>query len=67
MNNKNSQVFFDCGSSKVRAGLFNKSNQNKNLYYESEFFIDRSNSELQIPKIIISCMSRRCYYYRICF
>ena len=52
MNNKNSQVFFDCGSSKVRAGLFNKSNQNKNLYYESEFFIDRSNSELQIPKII---------------
>ena len=52
MNNKNFQFFFDCGSSKVRAGAFNKSNKKKHIYTESEFFTDYSNLEPQIQKII---------------
>ena len=52
MNNKNFHFFFDCGSSKVRAGAFNKINKKKHLYTESEFFTDYSNLEPQIQKII---------------
>ena len=54
MNNKNFQTIFDCGFSKVRAGVFNKDNQNKVFYTESEFFTDYSNLELEIQKIITS-------------
>jgi cell division protein FtsA len=54
MDNKNFQTFFDCGSSKVRAGIFNKDNQNEAFYAESEFLLDHSNLELEIQKIITS-------------
>ena len=54
MNNKNFQTIFDCGFSKVRAGVFNKDNQNKVFYAESEFFTHHSNLELEIQKIITS-------------
>ena len=54
MNNKNFQTFFDCGSSKMRAGTFNVSNKNEAFYAESEFFIDQSNLELKIDQIITS-------------
>jgi len=54
MNNKNFQTFFDCGFSKVRASTFNTNNMGEDFYFESEFFIDRSNLELKIQKIITS-------------
>jgi len=54
MNNKNFQTLFDCGFSKVRAGVFNKNNKNEAFYIESDFFKDRSNLELTIQKIIAS-------------
>ena len=54
MNNKNFQTLFDCGFSKVRAGVFNKNNKNEAFYIESEFFNDQSNLELTIQKIIAS-------------
>ena len=37
MNNKNFEVYFDCGSSKIRAGAFNKNNL-KNFYMKVIFF-----------------------------
>ncbi len=54
MNNKNFQTFFDCGFSKIRAGTFNRNNKKKVFYAENEFFIDRSNLEIQIQKMITS-------------
>jgi cell division protein FtsA len=54
MNKENFQTFFDCGFSKIRTGIFNVSNNNKDSYFESEFFTDRSNLELKIQKIITS-------------
>ena len=54
MNKKNFQTFFDCGSSKIRAGIFNKDNKNEAFYVESKFFTDRSNLDLEIQKIITS-------------
>ena len=52
MDKKNFQTFFDCGFSKVRAGTFNRNNINETFYFESEFFTNRSNLELQIQKIV---------------
>ncbi len=52
MNNKNFETFFDCGSSKIRAGTFNKNIKNEAFYSESEFFTNHSNLELKIQKII---------------
>ena len=54
MNNQKFQTLFDCGFSKLRAGVFNKNNQNEAFYSESEFFTDHSNLELKIQKIIAS-------------
>jgi len=54
MNNKNFETFFDCGSSKIRAGVFNTNNKNEAFYAESEFFSDQSNLELKIQRIISS-------------
>ena len=54
MNNKNFQTFFNCGFSKIRAGVFNKDNQEEAFYAESEFFTDRSNLDLKIQKMITS-------------
>ena len=54
MNNENFQTIFDCGSSKVRAGIFNKNNQNEAFYAESNFFTYSSDLELKIQSIISS-------------
>jgi cell division protein FtsA len=54
MNNKNFQTFFDCGFSKIRAGIFNKNNLNEAFYAESKYLTDRSNLDLEIQKIIAS-------------
>ena len=54
MYNKNFQTYFDCGFSKVRAGTFNTNSTEEAFYAESEFFMDRSNLELKIQKIIVS-------------
>ena len=54
MHNKNFQTFFDCGSSKIRAGIFNKTNLNKVFYTESNYFKDHSNLDIEIQKIISS-------------
>ncbi len=54
MNSNNFQTFFDCGFSKIRAGVFNKNDKRETFYAESEFFTDRSNLELKIQKIITS-------------
>ena len=54
MNNENFQTFFDCGFSKIRASTFNANSSNEAFYIESEFFMDHSNLELKIQKIIAS-------------
>ena len=54
MDNKTFLTFFDCGSSKIRAGALNSNNKNENFYEESKFFIDQSNPESKIEQIITS-------------
>jgi cell division protein FtsA len=54
MNNKNFQTIFDCGSSKIRASIFSEDDTKKTLYTESEFFINQSNLESKVQKIISS-------------
>ena len=54
MNNKNFDIYFDCGSSKIRAGAFNKNDSKKSFYNVSEFLFDHSNIESEIQKIISS-------------
>ena len=54
MNSKNFQTFFECGSSKIRAGVFNRDNEKEAFYAESEFFTNQSNLELKIEEIIMS-------------
>jgi cell division protein FtsA len=54
MNNKNFQIFFDCGFSKIRAGAYNKNNKNEVFYIESKSFTDHSLLESEILKIITS-------------
>jgi len=62
MNNENFQTFFDCGFSKIRAGTFNRNNNKEAFYADSEFFIDRSNLELKIQKII-TCLEKKSNEY----
>lgn len=52
MNNKNFQIYFDFGSSKIRAAAISKNNTIANLYYESNFFLDYLNARTEIEKII---------------
>jgi len=54
MNNKIFSVYFDCGSSKIRAGAFNNNNKNNRFYHESDFFSNQSNIKFEIQKIITS-------------
>ena len=37
MNNKNFNFFFDLGSSKIRAGAFNKDDNSENFYVENQY------------------------------
>jgi len=62
MNNENFQTFFDCGSSKIRAGVFNRNIKNEAFYSESEFFTNHSNLELKIQKII-ACLEKNSNEY----
>jgi cell division protein FtsA len=57
MNNENFQTFFDCGFSKIRAGTFNRNNNKEAFYVESEFFIDESNLESNIQRIV-TCLEK---------
>ena len=52
MNNKNFDVQFDLGSSKIRAAAINKNDKINNFYYESDYFIDEVDSNNEIKKII---------------
>jgi cell division protein FtsA len=52
MNNKNFEVYFDCGSSKIRAAAFNKNDPQNNFYKESNFFTNYDNIENNFEKII---------------
>ena len=54
MKNKNFEVYFDFGSSKIRVGAVNKNDTSKNFFYESEFFTDYKNLESEIEKIIFN-------------
>ena len=54
MSNKNFETYFDCGFSKVRAGAFNKDNENQAYYAESEYFTNHSSLDIKIQKIIAS-------------
>ena len=53
MNKKYFEVYFDCGSSKIRTGAFNKVYPTKSFYYESKFFSDHLNIETEIQEIIL--------------
>jgi len=52
MSDKIFQVYLDCGSSKIRAGAFNKKNVENNFHYESNFLHDHTNIDNEIEKII---------------
>ena len=52
MNNNYFKVFFDCGSSKIRAGAFNRDDADNNFFYESDFFHDHVNIITEIQKSI---------------
>ena len=54
MHTKNFKTFFDCGFSKIRAGVFDVNNKDEAFYAESEFFTNQSNIEINIEQIIIS-------------
>ena len=53
MNSNNYQIYFDCGSSKLRAGAFNMVNLSEAFYTESKFLSDHTEIESEIHKIII--------------
>jgi len=52
MNNQDFHIFFDCGFSKTRAGVFNKKKVEEVLYFSSQFYTDHKNLGLEIQKII---------------
>jgi cell division protein FtsA len=52
MGDKKFEIYFDCGSSKIRAGAFNKNNPKETFYFESKFFHDPSSMESNIKEII---------------
>ena len=53
MSSNNYQTYFDCGSSKLRAGVFNMVNLSETFYTESKFLYDHAEIESEIHKIII--------------
>ena len=52
MINKNFEVYFDLGSSRIRALAANTTGTIKNFYYESDYFFNFDNSLVEIEKII---------------
>ncbi len=53
-NRSNFDVYFDCGTSKIRACAFNKKDLKNNFHYESAFFFNHLNIKSEIQKIISS-------------
>ena len=54
MINKNFQTYFDCGYSKIRAGIFDSNDPNKAFFSESKYLSDHVDLNLEIQKIITS-------------
>ena len=54
ISNKNFDVYFDCGASKLRAIAFNKENSKNYFHKESKFFSNHENIEIEIQKMISS-------------
>ena len=54
MGDKKFQTIIDCGFSKIRAGTFNEEDKSNPFFIESNFYIDQSNFQLEIQKIIAS-------------
>ena len=54
MDNKNFEVYFDCGFSKIRVCAFNKHNPKNIFCAVSESFLDHSNIDFEIQNIISS-------------
>ena len=54
MSNKNFDVYFDFGSSKIRAGAFNKNNIENSFFCESDYFLDQSYLDSNLKKIIFN-------------
>ena len=52
MNTNDVEVYFDCGTSKIRACAFNKKNTSECFYHESAFLPDHSNIKFEMQKII---------------
>ncbi len=54
MSDKKFEIYFDFGSSKIRAGAFSKDNPKETFYFESKFLYDHSSKNFEIQKIISS-------------
>ena len=52
MSENNYQIYFDCGFSKLRAGVFNKLNLSDVFYTESKFLLNHTEIDSEIQKII---------------
>ena len=52
MDNKNFEIYFDCGLSKIRGIALNKNDINNNFSYEEKYLFDHSNLDTKIQKII---------------
>ena len=54
MTNKNFDIYFDYGSSKIRTAAINKNNLKNKYFHESDYFYDEDNAESEIEKIILN-------------
>ena len=52
MKNKNFELYFDCGYSKIRAAAFSTNDPKNKFYHECDFLYDHTNLETEIQKII---------------
>ena len=52
MNNKKFEVYFDCGTSKIRAGAFNKIKPKSFFCVESKFFSNHDILDSEIQQIV---------------
>jgi cell division protein FtsA len=54
MGDKKFKIYIDCGTSKIRAGAFYKTNTKEIFITESKFLYEHSNIESEVQKIIFS-------------
>ena len=52
MNNKNTQTYFDCGYSKIRAGAFRENNPSDVFYNKSKLSLNHPSTYEEIQNII---------------